>query len=144
MPHSILRIQALIAQESDPSSPFWIGQLEQGSYLPENLKLYQPGQIVPQETGLKEVVTAGDIKGVLTDQAVDGSKDVLGIQNGTYGLTIDSVEDVRLGLKAGTGAGTPGSITTVGVEMKQKVGVHWYETFPRNNNQEQILKIVRS
>jgi hypothetical protein len=143
MPLSILRIQALIAQESDPSSPFWIGQLEQGSYLPENLKLYQPGQLVPQGTGLKEVVTAGDIKGVLTDQDVDGSKDVLGIQNGTSGLKIDLGEDVGLGLE-GARAGTPGSINTVGVEMKQKVGVHWFEIFPRNTNQEQILKIVRS
>jgi hypothetical protein len=31
-----------------------------------------------------------------------------------------------------------------GVDMKQKVGVHWFEIFPRNANQEEVIKLVRA
>jgi hypothetical protein len=31
-----------------------------------------------------------------------------------------------------------------GVDMKQKVGVHWFEIFPRNANQEEVMKLVRA
>lgn len=138
MPTSIIRLQALIAQESDPSSPFWIGQLDNRAYLPENLKLYQPGQLDPQGTGLKEVVTAGDIKGVMIDQNpidLGGIKEVIAeIQPGIS----QSKDDVDQGV----GSTTPNSL--VGVDMKQKVGAHYFEISPRNANQEQVIKVVRA
>jgi len=140
MPTSIIRLQALIAQESDPSSPFWIGQLDQGSYLPENLKLYQPGQVIPHGTGLKEVVTAGDIKGVVADQGpigLGGSKQVIAeIQPGIR----QPKDEVDQGVERDSD--TPNSL--IGVDMKQKVGAHYFEISPRNANQEQVIKIVRS
>ena len=140
MPTSIIRLQALIAQESDPSSPFWIGQLDNGAFLPENLKLYQPGQLVPQGTGLKEVVTAGDIKGVVIDQGpidLGGIKEVIAeIQPGIS----QSKEEADQGVERDSN--TPNSL--VGVDMKQKVGAHYFEISPRNANQEQVIKIVRA
>jgi len=37
---------------------------------------------------------------------------------------------------------TPNS--SIGVDMKQKVGAHYFEISPRNANQEQVIKIVRA
>ena len=138
MPSSIVRLQALIEQESDPSSPFWIGQLDNGAYLPENLILYQPGQLVPQGTGLKEVVTAGDIKGAVIDQGpidLGGIKEAIAeIQPGIS----QSKDEVDQGVERDSDTPTPG------IDMKQKVGAHYFEISPRNANQEKVIKIVRA
>lgn len=39
MPDTILRLQALIAKEDDPTSPLWGGQVNQGQYLAQNIQL---------------------------------------------------------------------------------------------------------
>jgi hypothetical protein len=141
MPASIIRLQSLIAQESDPSSPFWIGQVDQGLYLADNLKMYQPGQIIPGNN-VKQVVRPGDIKGVLTQVGLEGD----------LGVGKEVQADMQDGMiSRGSGEGvvdldqsTSGVTAEVqGVDMKQKVGVHWFEIFPRNANQEEVMKLVR-
>ena len=141
MPASILRLQALIAQESDPSSPFWIGQVDQGLYLADNLRLYQPGQVIPGDS-VKQVVGPTDIKGSLTQIGLDGD----------LGLGKEVQVDMQDGLiSRGSGDGVVDldqstSVVTTEVQvvdMRQKVGVHWFEIFPRNANQEEVMKLVR-
>lgn len=141
MPASILRLQALIAQEADPSSPLWPGQVDQGLYLAENLRLYQPGQVVLGNS-VKQVVVPGDIKGVMSQIGLDGDT---GLDKGVQADMQDGV------ITRGNGdevvdldQSTSGVTTEVqGVDMKQKVGVHWFEIFPRNVNQEEVTRLVK-
>lgn len=138
MPASILRLQALISQERDPESPFWIGQLDKGAYIADNLRLYQPGQVVP-DFNVKQV-GPNDIKGVLTHVGLDGD---LGVGNGQADM-----QDGMISRGSGDGVvdqeqPSDAMILQAGVGMKQKVGVHWFEIFPRNANQEAVINLVR-
>lgn len=92
--------------------------------------------------GVKQVVGPGDIKGVVTDFGLEGS-----VVEKTVG------EDMQEGMVfRGNGDGvvdykaySSSAVNQMqgGVEMKQKVGVHWFEIFPRNANQEQVINLVR-
>jgi len=82
------------------------------------------------------------MKGVLTQVGLDGD----------LGLGKEVQADMQDGLiSRGSGDGVvdldqPTSVVTTevqGVDMKQKVGVHWFEIFPRNANQEEVMKLVR-
>lgn len=87
---------------------------------------------------MKEVVAAGDIKGVVIDQNpidLGGIKEVIAeIQPGIS----QSTDEVEKGGERESDTPTPG------VDMKQKVGAHYFEISPRNANQEQVIKIVRA
>lgn len=153
MPSGIARLQALIAAESDPTSPLWVGQVDKGAYKAENLRLLQPEQVKGTS-----VVKPKDIQGVLTDQM--GTMDV-GVNTGADVMEGEDDDDVGRDVRtddtdiwkterpvvaghedesvAGNGSGN-GSL---GMDPKQKVGAHWFEVFAKNPNQEECIRIVR-
>jgi len=141
MPASILRLQALVSQETDPSSPFWIGHLEKGAYVADNLRLYQPGQAVPD---CIKPIGPGDIKGNLTQVGIEG---VEGVEK----IVEEDMQDRMISRGTGDGVIEQDDITKIaaasvggtGMDTKQKVGVHWFEFFPRNAIQEECIKLVR-
>jgi hypothetical protein len=140
MPASITRLQALIEQEQDSSSPLWIGRIEEGVYVADNLRLYQPGQAVPGT--VPQIVRPTDIKGIMSQ---GGLEEVAGLEK----TVVEDMQDGMISRGSGEGIvelkeSTSTTNELVGVDMKQKVGVHWFEIMPRNTNQEEVIKLVRA
>lgn len=137
MPESINRLQALVAEESNPDHPLWPGHLDQGHFLSKNIRLVIPSKTVHK--GAANVAAQnGEGEGAEDEQEHQGEdeEEVGHDEDDEEG----HIKDVQLGGDKAVQGWDKGAKDDVdGI----KAGTSYPYSVPVNEINNQVIRIVR-